>query len=103
MKTFFVLLMCTTLFGCNTVQVGQIDTAIQKTAPQVCEGVQVAHAAFLATGLGSEKDKQSVETAYAAVASLCQNPSTITATQLVVVTAQTGIIIAAMRRVKVNG
>lgn len=100
---YFVLLTALSLSACNTVQVGKIDTAIQKTAPQACEAVQVAHAAFIATDLGSEMDKQSAETAYTVVASLCQNPSTITAAQLAVVVVQTGVIIAAMRKVKANG
>ena len=100
---FRIFLIAILLSGCTTVQVGKIDSAIQKTAPQVCDGILVAYAAFNATGLGSEKNKQIVATAYSSVVSLCADPTRITAAQLAVVTIKTGVIINEMRKVKANG
>jgi len=98
-----MLMLALALGGCTTVNVGDIDAAIQKSAPQVCDAASVAHTAYVATGLGSEKDKATVENAWNVIAPLCASPSTITATQLVVATAQVAVIVAALRRAKTNG
>lgn len=102
MKTIFILLMAVALAGCQTT-LGDIDAAIQKTAPQVCAGAVTAHDAFVATGLGGDREKAIVEAAWSRIAPLCDHPTTITAAQLVVVTAQVGVIINTMRSVKANG
>lgn len=101
MKYIAVLLMIA-LAGCQTT-LGDIDAAIQKTAPQVCAGAATAHSTFVATGLGGTNEKAIVEAAWSRIAPLCDAPSTITASQLVVVTAQVAVIINTMRKVKANG
>lgn len=104
MKSFFtVLLVMGMLSGCTTVSIGNIDAAIQKTAPQACQAIEVGYTAFVATQLGSEKDKTIVASAYSATRSVCSDPSHATSTQVAVLAVQLGVIVNTMRKVKKNG
>lgn len=103
MRTIFALLIAFALAGCQTVNVGDIDAAIQKTAPQACDAINVGYAAFTATQLGSDRDKAAVEAAYVATRGICAAPDRATAAQVVALGVQLGVIVATMRKVKVNG
>lgn len=104
MKTFVyaicALACMAMLSACQTAT--DIDAAIQKSAPTVCAGATTAYTTFVATGLGSEKDKAAVDAAWSTVSPLCANPATITAPQLVVVGVQVAVILKTMRKVKAN-
>lgn len=99
MKTLFVMLMAVALTACQTT-IGDIDAAIQKTAPQACQAIDVGYTAFVATQLGSDKDKAAVGAAYDATRGICASPSTATAQQVVTLAVQLGVIVNTMRRVK---
>lgn len=102
MKGIAVLLMIA-LAGCQTVTLGDIDAAVQKTAPQACQAIDVGYAAFVATSLGSDKDKAAVGAAYDATRGICSSPATATATQVATLAVQLGVILNTMRKVKTNG
>lgn len=102
MKYIAVLLTGVALAGCQTT-LGDIDAAIQKTAPQACQAIDVGYTAFVATQLGSDKDKAAVAAAYDATRGVCASPSTATATQVATLAVQLGVIVNTMRKVKSNG
>lgn len=101
MKYVAILLMIA-LAGCQTT-LGDIDAAIQKTAPQACQAIDVGYTAFVATQLGSAKDKATVAAAYDATRGVCGDPAHATATQVATLAVQLGVIVNTMRKVKVNG
>ena len=103
MKLLCVMLMALALSACQTVNVGNIDAAIQKTAPQACDAISVGYSAFVATQLGSARDKAAVDAAFEATRAICANPSQAYATQVVTLGVQLGVIVATMRKVKVKG
>lgn len=82
------------LAGCQT------DEAIQKVAPKACATAQAAYAGFIAADRGSEKTRDTVNAVYTQVYDLCKSPSTITSAQLLIVTAQTTVLIKAIRSAK---
>lgn len=99
MKAFITLCLVVALAGCQTT-LGDIDAAIQKSAPQACQAVTVGYTAFVATGLGSDKDKATVAAAYGATNGICADPSHATAAQVASLAVQLGIILKTMRKVK---
>lgn len=73
------------LAGCSTTS--QIDTAIQKNLPAVCQGASTAHIAFVAvaaTGRVSERTMRREQAAYDALAPLCVDPSKATTAAVLV-------------------
>jgi uncharacterized protein YceK len=100
-KMILAIVLAVALSGCQTL--ADMDAAIQKSAPQVCAGASATYTAFVATGLGSDRDKAVVAAAWAAVAPICDEPTKATATQLAVVAVQIGIIVKTMRKVKTDG
>lgn len=90
------------LVGCTTVQLGQVDATIQKSAPAVCKAISVAYNGYLASGHGSIKDKQVVQTAYEATTGICASPSTATATDLAILAGRLGILVNSLRKAKAH-
>lgn len=100
MKFSIVMIALIFLSGCTTVQLGQIDATIQKSAPAVCKAISVAYSGYLASGRGSIKDKQVVQQAYDATTGICSNPSTATSTDLAILAGRLGILVNSLRKVK---
>ena len=98
-KVFIALSLILALSGCVTQQ-ARLDSAIQKGAPQACRTAETLYSAFIASNRGSERDKAIVNAAYQSVYQLCQSPSTITSSQLLIVVAQTTAIIRTIRSAK---
>ena len=101
MKIMTALIVVSMLSGCTTL--ASVDAAIQKSAPAACDAAKTLYVGFSSSGIGSDRTKATVNAAYTAIANLCINPSTITATQLATVAAQTVVIVREIRKAKSSG
>ena len=101
MKSVTALIVVSMLSGCTTL--ASVDAAIQKSAPAACDAAKTLYTGFSSSGIGSDRTKATVNAAYTAIANLCVNPSTITATQLATVAAQTVVIVREIRKAKSSG
>lgn len=99
------------LSGCTTTGDGagsivegikRIDAALKASAPATCRAVAIAHTAYVASELGSEKDKRIVEQAWNAITPICDDPSAVTANDLAVLAVQAVVIYKASRK-QTNG
>ena len=98
-----VLVACfaSALASCTT-----LDAKIQTVAPDICKTIEKAHVVFVATaaaGIPSEKLIRQEAAAYAIAAPYCVNPSTLTTTELIILTAQQAIILKAKRDTERHG
>lgn len=83
---------------------GSIDTAIQKNLPQICSAAATAHSAFVvvaSTGNLKQSTIQREAAAWAALAVVCRDPSSVTAATALVKAAEAYAAIAgALREAK---
>lgn len=97
--TGLILILALAVAGCVP---STVDSAIQKAAPQACSAASIIYQTYIAAELGSPTDKATVDAAWQGISQLCADPSTITAGQLLIVTAQTSVIIRTARKAKTN-
>lgn len=83
---------------------GSIDTAIQKNLPQICSAAATAHSAFVivaSTGNVKQRTVAREAAAYAALDTICKDPSSVTAATALVKAAEAyAAITLAMREAK---
>ncbi|WP_036838340.1 hypothetical protein [Pleomorphomonas oryzae] len=96
----FALLAVVALAACQTT-VTKIDDAIAKNLPTACAALDTAHAAFVAVST-TGKIKASIVTkeaaAYAGVAAICADPSSVsTSTALVKVATAYAAVVNALK------
>lgn len=96
MRNMFVIAgVVAMLAGCTTVQ--NIDAAVQKSLPEICNGAAYLHTAFLAVSI-TEAIPASVVTreaqAWAVLEPLCVDPSKTTSTTILVAAANAYVVIA---------
>lgn len=97
MQKLIVLGLVGALAGCQTTS---IDTAIQKSAPQICAAAQSIHEAFVASGAGSIKDKAREAAAWSVLVPICADPTSVTATTVAIAIAQAAVIAQLAKRSK---
>lgn len=72
--------------GCQSI--GQVDTAIQKNLPQICRAADVAHTAFTAVAVTTDRVPMKtvrVElAAYTSLQDLCADPSNATSVNVLI-------------------
>lgn len=93
------LLCVVALVGCTP----DLEDAVHKAAASGCSGASILYETFVASDYGSDRDKATVDAAYKPISELCADPATITAAQLLIVTAQTAAIIKIVRKTKTDG
>jgi len=77
-----------------------LDTKIQENAPKICSIIERAHTSFVlaaAGGLVSQRTIDKEARAYAVVAPLCVDPSSLTGEQVLILTVQQLIILKAAK------
>lgn len=97
MKQVIALVLIASLAGCTTDSMSKIDAAIQKSAPVVCDAINVAHTAYVTSGHGSIKDKATVEEAFNATVAICADPTKANSTQLASLAIKLSMIVSALR------
>lgn len=90
------------LSACQSV--ANIDTAIQKSAPQLCDAATPLHASFLvaaSTGIVSQKTINREAAAWGVVEPICLDPAHATSTTILIAVANAYIVISqAVREAK---
>lgn len=83
------------LASCTT-----LDAKIQEAAPSICRTIEKGHVVFVSLAAGGIVSQSTVEKeakAYAIAAPYCVNPSTLTSSDLLILTAQQLIILKAAK------
>lgn len=99
MKSLFTGILATCLMvivaSCTT-----LDAKIQETAPSICRTIEKGHLVFVSLAVGGIISQNTVEKeakAYAVAQPYCLNPSTLTSSDLLILTAQQLIILKAAK------
>lgn len=100
---FIILALCAiALSACQTT--ADIDTAIQKNLPQICSAAATGHSAFIivaSTGNIKPATVRKEAAAWAALDTVCKDPSRVTAATALVIAAEAyATITIALREAK---
>lgn len=97
MKSIIAFLAATSIItGCTAS--GEVDEALQKTLPKVCDALNTGHVAFVAvaeTGKVSAKTVAKEAAAYEGVKALCVDPGKVTLPTAIIQVTQAVIIVTA--------
>ena len=99
MKIAIAAVALVALAGCSTVD--KIDSAIQRSLPQICSGASILHTSFVAladTGAVSAKLVTREAQAWSVLEPLCTNPGSATSTSVLVAAGNAYVVIASAVR-----